>query len=208
MSRFYFRLVLIPLLIFTAVLVLIRAQPYDDHELRQLLLPDGCPTPCFMGIRPGVTTVDEAIKILNASGWVEPFDYKPDANYIELKWNANSPSWLEKNENSNSSVSIVDSLVNYFLLDTRLTLGEIQLSLGQTPFQFTGADSFEGHSYLYYSAIYQNSGISISASKVCDNQKGRITYQSKAYLTYAQIKLDILSMYKNSWIDVLRTYCD
>ncbi len=54
---------------FTAALLVIRAQPYDDHDLRELLLPDGCPAPCFMGIRPGVTTAEEAMAILEASGW-------------------------------------------------------------------------------------------------------------------------------------------
>jgi hypothetical protein len=37
MSRFYLRLTLLPIVLFTAVLLVIHAQPYDDHELRQLL---------------------------------------------------------------------------------------------------------------------------------------------------------------------------
>ena len=62
MSRFSLRFALLPLAFFTAVLLLIHAQPYDDHDLRQLLMPEGCPAPCFMGIRPGVTMVAEIIK--------------------------------------------------------------------------------------------------------------------------------------------------
>ncbi len=53
MPRFYLRLILIPIALFTLVLIVIHAQPYDDHELRELLLPEGCPAPCFMGIRSG-----------------------------------------------------------------------------------------------------------------------------------------------------------
>jgi len=98
MPRFYLRLLLLPLLIFTAVLLLIRAQPYDDHNLRQLLLSDGCPAPCFMGIRPGVTTVKEAITRLEASGWVTDLQVtKAESitdgeSYISVRWNWNTHS--------------------------------------------------------------------------------------------------------------------
>lgn len=71
MTRFYLRLILVATILFTALLLIIHAQPYDDHELRQLLLPEGCPAPCFMGIRPGVTTMDEAVKLLRTSDWVD-----------------------------------------------------------------------------------------------------------------------------------------
>jgi hypothetical protein len=71
MPRFYLRLILLPILFFTVILLLIHTQPYDDRELRELLLPNGCPAPCFMGIRPGVTTRDEAMRLLKASDWVE-----------------------------------------------------------------------------------------------------------------------------------------
>ncbi len=68
-------LVLKPALLFTllfaACIGIIRAQPYDDSELRAFLTPpSGCAMPCFMGIRPGVTTADEAIAILEAHEWV------------------------------------------------------------------------------------------------------------------------------------------
>ncbi|MEP6988387.1 MAG: hypothetical protein ABI970_22475, partial [Chloroflexota bacterium] len=97
MPRLYFRLILLPLLIFTVALLLIHAQPYDDHELRNALLPpDGCAS-CFMGIRPGVTKVEEAIKILEASGWLEQYTYEQDATAIRVKWNDHRPTWLGSN---------------------------------------------------------------------------------------------------------------
>ena len=52
MIHLYVRLTLLPVLLLTVALLLIRAQPYDDHELRALLLPEGCPAPCFMGEDP------------------------------------------------------------------------------------------------------------------------------------------------------------
>jgi hypothetical protein len=65
----------------TAGLVgLIHTQFYDDTEVRDLLLPPAtCPAPCFMGIRPGVTTYDEAVEILEAHSWVERIESYGDA---------------------------------------------------------------------------------------------------------------------------------
>jgi len=55
-------------LAFSTLIFLIRAQTYDDVELRTFLTPpEGCSAPCFMGIRPGETTVGEAIALLNAN---------------------------------------------------------------------------------------------------------------------------------------------
>ncbi len=51
--------------LFLLPVLLIRAQPYDDGGLRAFLTPpEDCPAPCFMGIRPGVTTTEEALEIL------------------------------------------------------------------------------------------------------------------------------------------------
>ncbi len=68
MIRLYGRLFILGLLVFTTLLLLIHAQSYDDHELRELLMPEGCSSPCFMGIKAGVTTVENAVKNLEASG--------------------------------------------------------------------------------------------------------------------------------------------
>src|ERR1043165_6480183 len=71
MSRFYLYAALVPTIIFTALLLLINAHSYDDHELRELLLPEGCPAPCFMGIRPGITRTKAALKSLVTGHWTD-----------------------------------------------------------------------------------------------------------------------------------------
>ncbi len=90
MMTFYLRLALLPMILLTAVLLVIRSQPYDDYELRELLLPTGCPAPCFMGIQPEVTTVDEAVKLLEASGWAK--DIKHEGFFITWVWSGTQPT--------------------------------------------------------------------------------------------------------------------
>ena len=79
--------------LFALPVLLIRAQPYDDSELRAFLTPpEGCPVPCFMGIRPGVTMYRDAMTILENHAWVTnlQFTLYGDAprnyNYARLTW--------------------------------------------------------------------------------------------------------------------------
>ena len=97
LTRFAVKLTLIPTLIFTAIIGLIRAQPYDDSQLRTFFAPpDGCPPPCFMGIRPGVTTVNQAIAILQTQKWVNAesivvFKVNDNESGIAWVWNGRQP---------------------------------------------------------------------------------------------------------------------
>ena len=144
MPRFYPRLVLIPLLLFTVALLLIHAQSYDDHELRELLLPEGCPAPCFMGIRPGVTTKDDVIAILKASDWVDHnsiniLEMKSYPNstgseqlsVIEWSWKRNANRLLTSHKNYiDGSVYARNNLVEKIAINIHIRLGEIYNSLG------------------------------------------------------------------------------
>jgi hypothetical protein len=48
MTYLYLKLTFPLLLVFTAAILLIHLQPYDDSDLRAFLTPpDGCPAPCF-----------------------------------------------------------------------------------------------------------------------------------------------------------------
>jgi hypothetical protein len=64
-------------LLFAAALVVVRVRPFDDGGLRMVLLSSACETPCFLGIRPGMTTTSEALDLLRSSPWVgtvEPYE--------------------------------------------------------------------------------------------------------------------------------------
>jgi len=105
MSRFYLRFATLPLALFTAALLLIRAQPYENPQLRAQLLPDGCPAPCFMGVRPGVTTGDEAVKILQENRWVKSLSRDTDCvgckvDLYTIGWSDDAPAWIDHEQPS------------------------------------------------------------------------------------------------------------
>ncbi len=72
MLRLLLRPLCAALLLSVLPMVVIRAQTHDDSSLRAFLTPpEGCLAPCFMGIRPGVTSTQEAIALLREHAWVE-----------------------------------------------------------------------------------------------------------------------------------------
>jgi hypothetical protein len=136
------RLLLRPILLLTLLaalpIVLIRAQPYDDSDLRTFLTPpEGCPAPCFMGIRPGVTTVDEAVTILEGQEWVQSvraFQGANDESDLIINWKqccANQPAWLNYHTSAliEQRSGIVIAVEYALLID--LTVGDLYAALGK-----------------------------------------------------------------------------
>lgn len=59
------------ILVFTLPMLLIHSQPTITSDLQTLFMPSSdCALPCFQGVSPGVTTVDEGLKRLRASALI------------------------------------------------------------------------------------------------------------------------------------------
>ena len=57
------------ILLITALLMFVHQQPDQLSDLQDFLLPPAdCAVPCFLGIRPGVTSLVAAIEALRALG--------------------------------------------------------------------------------------------------------------------------------------------
>ncbi len=78
--------------LFTLAVGAIIAQPRDDAAMRAFFAPEDCAAPCFLGIRPGVTTHDQAVAILRANPWVE--DVSGGADSISWRWNGQQPDFV------------------------------------------------------------------------------------------------------------------
>jgi hypothetical protein len=121
-------------LLFAACIGLIRAQPYDDSHLRAFLTPpDGCPMPCFMGIRPGVTTMGEARDILEAHEWVEDVTMRFDATGLPSEilwtWSDTAPEFAD--ERNAAHLLLRNNTVYNMYLFTDIHAGSIRLLLSK-----------------------------------------------------------------------------
>ena len=136
--------------LFLLPVLLIRAQPYDDSELRAFLTPpEGCPAPCFMGIRPGVTTVEEVTAILGQS---KLFRYRmnPSApDNIFLRTNAPHDIIVDINTNA---LRIENRIVEEVEIQTNISLAELWVTYGQPDWGFRAYSM--GSSRIHYAIGY------------------------------------------------------
>lgn len=139
----YLKLSFLCLALLAAILGLIASQPYDDHDLRALLLPDGCPRPCFLEIRPGRTTVDSALELLRNHQWVDSasVELRPGVE-ISWLWNGQQSALLDSSLPGRLVLSADAALIEQVWVGIRLEVGQIHLLLGKPPFFTVGVSQF------------------------------------------------------------------
>ena len=103
MLRFLLMPMLALTLLFGAAIGSIRAQP-DDAAYRQavrdfLLPPLDCPSPCWQGIRPGITTLNEALELLDSRGWTGTINFHRgmamDTGLLLMEWSGQQPAFID-----------------------------------------------------------------------------------------------------------------
>lgn len=130
MTRTVFRLALPLILLFTAALFIIRAQPYKHHAISALLFSDECPAPCFMGIRPGVTTPEEALARLHDSEWITRVGVSEPLETVAWRWSTRQTAIMD---NERLPGLFYDrNRVRLIRLYTQVRLGDLLLELGGT----------------------------------------------------------------------------
>ena len=182
---------------FTLVLILIRAQPYDDHELRELLLPEGCPASCFIGIRPGVTTVEQALALLRQNDWVQiikvdPTEVNGSASQIQrISWSWNTASSQRSpliDTQKSGVINVSDGKVYGIDIETSVKLGDYWL-VENTPKAYnlrTIATSDSGN-LLMILLIDGQSGTILKGTKRCPYFSSRL-WQIKMSISFRNVQ--------------------
>lgn len=90
MTRIIVKLTLTLSFTFLLAIALLHVRAYDDSEWRTLI---GCDAPCWQGIRPGVTSRDEAIALLQNHPWVT--DLLVYGRRISWSWSGQQPTLID-----------------------------------------------------------------------------------------------------------------
>jgi hypothetical protein len=117
------------ILLITALLMFVHQQPDQLSDLQDFLLPPtDCAVPCFLGIRPGVTSLVAAIEALRANPWIRSVvNFSPSRYDLELTHTVAAmrmprmPLLLDVRENIVNRISLFDP--GFRLSDVILTLG-------------------------------------------------------------------------------------
>jgi hypothetical protein len=172
MTRFLTILTTPMILLFAVFILFIHSQPYDDNDLHTFLTPpDDCAAPCFMGIRPGTTTVEEAIVTLAAHEWVNApsileANESQEIYGIRASWSGLQPDVIATYRDLYLWVS--DNTINSVDIITHVPLGNIWLALG-TPdkqYSYIGDDRY-GVPSAGYAVVYSEKSITFATLMPC-----------------------------------------
>jgi hypothetical protein len=129
--------------LFAATVVLVHMQPPNDRAVSSLLMSDDCLAPCFLGIQPGITTVGDAVRLLQKHEWVTNIeshytDFGQSTNtfwgYVYWQWKLDSPLWTRSTTFKlglhDAYLRILDGRVNEIAFSTSVPLGAAVLGFG------------------------------------------------------------------------------
>lgn len=164
--------------VFALPILVIRAMPYHDR-INGTLIAENCPAPCFLGIRPGVTTMQEAVYLLQAHPWVSNgvngfssqvraavfYDAALPRTSIGVGWTENAPVWIDPTQRG--AVMVEDREVLNVMVGTHFSLGEIILTLGEPDETwYVTSSSLLGRQFEYI-AWYGAERMLITAEGLC-----------------------------------------
>ncbi|HVU11863.1 MAG TPA: hypothetical protein VHD90_11320 [Phototrophicaceae bacterium] len=129
---------LIPcLLLFTLAILMSRVQASHDSSLSDLLPTADCAAPCFLGIRPGVTSVDTGLQTLRASPLirsVSPMTWNPSSGPSSHLYEVDFvPTFVSMQKAQMQLVTHPDSGIidSILLTGMGIQLSQIELAFGR-----------------------------------------------------------------------------
>lgn len=178
------RMIRLTLLLFSLASVgvlLVQARPHHDTELLSLLLPDDCTAPCFIGIRPGTTTANEAIQLLENHPWIQSIeirftDFRQQANtfwgYVYWDWLVGTPLFTKTSDNRlgihRSYLRVLDGVVDEVAFTTSLPLGEVVAALGKADRYELSAMQYKNPPYpIVQNFFYPQAHLFINSTSLC-----------------------------------------
>lgn len=168
-------------IIFALPIFILRALPYEDRASRALV-QENCTAPCFMNIRPGVTTMQDAVYVLGSHAWVANgsdgfsalvrsavfYDAGIPRTVIDLRWSAAAPEWIDAAQPG--GLSVEDREVLDVMVETHLSLGEIILAFGEPDESWFVASNNSSVRRFEYRAWYASEGMLVIAPGLCPVQ--------------------------------------
>ena len=168
-------MLLVPLL-FSGALLVLRAQPIKD-EVRRFLLPkESCAMPCWQGIQPGVTRIEQASHLLSSNPWVKHVQIveRPPSTYVYWDWSDQKPGFAgDPHALIPPEMWGQDGIIQLIYIPTSLSYGDVSLLLG-TPGRGSFAVSHDLNSVIVTSrpntrhlAVYFDGTVSFGTRVVC-----------------------------------------
>ena len=188
MIRLIVRVIVGLALAFSLTMSAILAQPRDDAAMRAFFAPpSGCSAPCFLGIRPGVTTYDQALAILQVQPWIDAIRNEADA--LSWTWNGKQPSFVSDFD-SNFLLARIDfqnGVVNTIRVPTTTRWADFYFLFGAPDRSVLYSGAAPSTHFRIYDAAYFNPGFEIQTTLRCPINSREAAWYSTVFITWPVI---------------------
>ncbi len=167
---------MLPLVAATALtLTLIHAQGYDSGDVNRFF--NACtPMPCWQDIRPGETTLNQALAILRVHPWIETISevyaspYEGDTRTVLIYWTWSSgyPFGGVSTPTQQGIIITDQGVVRQVYLTTSLTFGDLWLAFGNPQGGLVDYIYDTRHVRIDDTALFIPQGIAATASLTAD----------------------------------------
>ncbi len=147
----------------------IRAQPYHDAGLRDLL-NGACAPPCWQQIYPGVTRSEDALAIMQGFDLAQNVGSRSDryTGQIFWRWAADAAPYLDLNSPHVPYIWLRNEVVSHIFLPDFYSHIEIYLVLGRPEKVYIFTDTAFRSGYAIYVAAYPGD-FYVSSLLLCDS---------------------------------------
>jgi hypothetical protein len=191
------RLALLLTGVFVMVFGVIRMQPNNNADILALLMPpQGCPAPCFLGVRPGRTTSAEAVAVLEQHEWIAAVE--PSADFLDLRWSGTQPGFLDSD--ARNYLHVAWYAIGEIRLATTLSLGDLWVALGQPEAGFA-VPTASGSGFNQH-LIYRQLGVEVGSFVRCSAQRQDLWHVPveirlhNRLLDYSDSTLDLVELWR------------
>ncbi|HVU12248.1 MAG TPA: hypothetical protein VHD90_13275 [Phototrophicaceae bacterium] len=193
MIKAYLRLTAALLLLCLIALSLIVLQPNDNAALRSFFNPPpGCAAPCFLGIRLGVTTQEEAAQILHRQPWVDTITLT-SSDMLTWTWNGQQPAFVSSysSDAQLGTIEFAQGVASRISLNTSIRWGDVLIARSAPDRNFVlNAVAQDGFRYEMTFGAYRDQGFQVEAITACPIQSRDDLWYSPVF-----IQLPISPMY-------------
>lgn len=169
MARALLKLALLLALVLFGVTYTVASLPLQNAALKAFLLSDGgCRLPCWAGMTPGQTRLEDAIALLKAHPWVARQQVDADisspnrAGALWWEWNGRQSGYIDGLRDGR--LAMENNVIQYIVLQTTVPMGDVQALLGLPERgMIARAGTYPDHVFVY--AVYD--GLSVRSRVAC-----------------------------------------
>jgi hypothetical protein len=175
-------------LLFALTLGALLAQPRDDTAMRAFFAPpQDCATPCFLGIRPDVTTYDQALAILRAQPWIDTIKDETDA--LSWTWNGKQPSFVSDFDSNFllARIDFLNGVVNSIRIPTTTHWADFYFLFGAPDHSVLLSGAAPSTHFRVFDAAYFTQNFEIQTTLRCPINSREAVWYSTVFITWPVI---------------------